>query len=351
MRSLVIIYCFLSAITAAAQQSLSGMVISEKSGEPISGVAIYLSGTSTGVISGLDGTFEINYPKDLNVPLVFRMMGYETLQFPEPLTADLSTVSMVEKPDELDTVYIAEDNWSREKKERYFVAYFLGRVPAAREMEILNLEQVKLRFNKVTHTLTAYSNEPVIVRNDVLGYDIQVDISEFEVLFEPIQLGNVKIITDNVGFEKPTHKVLSSYMAVSTFFKEMTSKRPSQKRRARNRERLYEVTDLRLYRSMANNSLEEDGYKLVLNRDQVAIKEHIRSRNIQGFHKVSFRERQYILLDKNNNQSDIHISEARTIVIDSYGNCLTGRNIVFGGFLGKLHLSGMLPLDYFPEKD
>lgn len=334
---------------AIGQTTIKGSVVSKQTGEPISGVAIYLSGTSMGSISGVDGNYQIEYPKDLNVPLVFRMMGYETLQFFEPLAKDLSLIEMVEKPDELDTVYIAEDNWSREKKERYFKTYFLGRVPAARDMEILNLDQVRLRFNNITHTLTAYSNEPILVRNEVLGYDIQVDISEFEVLFEPIELGSIKIVTDNPGIQNPTHRAVSTYMAVSTYYTEMSSKRPSKRRRARNRKRLYELTDLRLYRSMANNSLEEDGYSLMFNRKKVAIKNHIRTRIINGLYKVSFREREYILLDKQNNQSDLHISEERTIIIDNYGNCLTGRNITFGGFLGKLHLSGMLPLDYLPD--
>jgi hypothetical protein len=349
MKLLATLLCLCSVFVTFAQQPLTGIVISKNTGEPISGVAIYLSGTSKGVISGVDGTFEINYPEDLNVPLVFRMMGFETLQFPEPLTADLSIIKMVEKPDELDTIYIADDNWSREKKERYFITYFLGRVPAARDMEILNLDKVRLRFNQITHTLTADSNEPILVRNEVLGYDIQVDISEFEVLFEPIELGSKRLITDHPGIKNITHRPVSTYMAVSTYFTEMTSKRPSQRRRTRNRERLYNVTDLRLYRSMAQNTLEEKGYTLMFNREKVAIENHIRTRSIEGIFKVSFREREYIILDKQNNQTDLHISEARTILIDNYGNCLTGRNITFGGFLGKLHLSGMLPLDYFPE--
>jgi hypothetical protein len=332
-----------------AQQLISGKVVSSQTGESISGVAVYLSGTSIGVISGVDGNYEISYPENLNVPIVFRMMGFETLQFPEPLNTDLSFIRMVEKPDELDTVYIVEDTWSRDKKERYFKKFFLGKVPAAKQCEVLNLDKVRLRFNKITNELTAYSNEPVMVRNTILGYDIQVDISEFEIVFDPIILSGSVIIRGNSGIEKPTHYPKSSYMAVSMFFKEMESKRPSIRRRLRNRKRLYAVSELKLFRSLRDNTMKEDGYMLVHDRKKVEFKDHIRSRATGDVHQVSFRELAYTLMDKSNNQTDIYIDAYRKIIIDKYGNCLTGRNITFGGFLGSLHLSGMLPLDYIPK--
>jgi len=138
-------------------------------------------------------------------------------------------------------------------------------------------------------------------------------------------------------------------MGVTTFFKEMESKRPSMKKRLRNRKRLYEVSDLKFYRSLSRGELEKEGYQLVFNRKPIAIRDHVPSREIGSFFRVSFRELQYVLLDSANNQTDLHIGTSQNIVIDTYGNCLTGREITFGGFLGNLHLSGMLPLNYYPE--
>jgi hypothetical protein len=348
MKHWLLICCLLGSFQHYGQTLINGIVIAKNTQEPLSGVAIYLSGTSIGVISSLNGTYSINYPDGINAPLIFRTMGYETLQFPDPLNTDLSTIRMIEKPDELDVVYITEDTWSRSKKERYFRQFFLGRVPAAEEMEIINIEDVKLRFDKTTNTLSAHSNSPILVRNSMLGYDIQVDIAEFEIIFDPIPLNNITISGDS-EFEKPTHFPKSSYMGITTYFIEMEGKRPSMKRRSRNRERLYDVSDLKLYRSLMENKLEENNYMLYRNRKKLEINNQVRSRKIGEYYKVSFREREYLILDKENNQTDVQISEAKTIVIDKYGNCITGRNIVFGGFLGSLHLSGMLPLDYYPE--
>ncbi len=348
MKYWLVIFCILGTFQNYGQTLIQGIVIAKNTQEPLSGVAIYLSGTSMGVVSSVDGTYRINYPDGINAPLIFRTMGYETLQFPDPLNTDLSTISMIEKPDELDVVYLTEDTWSRSKKERYFRQFFLGRVPAAEDMEVLNIKDVKLRFDKTTNTLSAYSNSPVLVRNSILGYDIQVDITEFEIIFDPIPLNNITISGDS-KFEKPTHFPKSSYMGITTYFKEMEGKRPSMKRRLRNRERLYDVSDLKLYRSLMEDKLEENNYKLYHDRKRVEIKNQVRSRKIGELYKVSFRERGYLLMDKENNQTPVYISEDKTIVIDKYGNCITGRNITFGGFLGSLHLSGMLPLDYYPE--
>lgn len=333
-----------------AQTTLSGKIVSATDSEPLSGVAVYLSGTSFGSISGLDGTFEIDYPENINAPLVFRMMGYEKIIVDDPLNTDYSLVKLVEKPDELDAVYIANDDWSRAKKERYFKKYFLGRTPAAQECQIKNLEKVRLQFNPATHTLTASSREPVEVINKILGYTILCDIDNFEILFEPLDLSRLSITGGN--FEKPTHRPMQSYMQISTYFNELPDKRPSKRRRARNRKRLFKVSEMKFYRSLISETLKDDGYHLLYDREVIPIEDHVRVRKVLDKYEISFRQPEYIMTDRQGNQSFFKLSEQQKIIVDSYGNCLSPRSIFWGDFLGKLHVSGMLPLDYNhdPEK-
>ncbi len=336
----------LFSLIVSGQTTLTGKVVNAKDGEPIPSVAVYLSGTSIGVVTGFEGGFEIDYPESVVAPLVFRIMGYEKLVIDDPLTADLNLIKLLEKPDELDTVYIANDDWSRQKKEHYFKQFFLGRVPAAQECHIQNLEDVKLRFNPQTNVLSAWSDRTIYVQNKILGYNIACDISEFEVQFEALDLNLIRVMVVDGAFDLPTHKPESAYMEISTFFSEMEEKKPSERKRKRNRKRLYEVSEMKFYRDLVNERLEKERYHLAFDRQAVEISEHVRVRKVGDVYEVSFRESEYILIGRENSQSFFQLSENQKIILDEYGNCLTPKGIRFGGFIGKLNLSGMLPLDY-----
>ena len=68
-----------SATRAIAQeQSVRGKVIDAANGEPLIGVSIQEKGTTTGVITDIDGNFIINVPG--NATLVFSYIGYKTLE-------------------------------------------------------------------------------------------------------------------------------------------------------------------------------------------------------------------------------------------------------------------------------
>ena len=345
--SIIYFFLFFSLITAG-QTTLSGKVVNAADDEPISGVAVYLSGTSVGVVTGFEGEFEIDYPESVVAPIVFRMMGYEKLVIDNPLVADLSLIKIVEKPDELETVYIANDDWSRAKKEKYFKQFFLGRVPAAEECVIHNLQDVKLRFNPETNILNAWSDKTIHVTNKILGYDIACDIGEFEIVFQPIPL-NIITQVEGQEIEVPTHRPTSSYMEFSSYYSEMDDEDLSERKRRRNRRRLYKVSEMKFYRDLVNERLEKERYQLAFNRKPVEIPEHVRVREVGDAYEVSFREAEYTLIGRKNSQSFFQLSESQKIILDKYGNCLTPRGIRFGGFIGRLNLSGMLPLDYSPD--
>lgn len=66
MRKLLIVFsCLLMASmgwVSAQSQSVSGKVVSTEDGEPLVGATIVVKGTTTGTISGTDGTFKLNLP-------------------------------------------------------------------------------------------------------------------------------------------------------------------------------------------------------------------------------------------------------------------------------------------------
>lgn len=60
---------------------ITGRVIADADNLPLSGVHVYVKGTTTGTTTDLDGGFELNVPKSASV-LVFSLMGMKTVEVP-----------------------------------------------------------------------------------------------------------------------------------------------------------------------------------------------------------------------------------------------------------------------------
>lgn len=76
----VVLVALVAFNLSAQQLSVTGIVKDAVSGEPLFGVNILEKGTSNGTITNLDGQFTISAPA--NAVLVFRYVGYQTLEVP-----------------------------------------------------------------------------------------------------------------------------------------------------------------------------------------------------------------------------------------------------------------------------
>jgi hypothetical protein len=347
LKKIIILLLFLILIPVSARaQSINGSIVDAVTNEALPSVNVYFSGTSKGTISDLDGNFEIlNYENSQSVFTV-SLLGYESQFFNDPLNTDFSSLKLQPKVGELPAVYIKSDPWSREKKERYFIKQFLGTTLIAKECKILNLDKVRMHFNLTTSVMSAFSQEPVLIENRDLNYIVAYDLKEFEITFEELSLEHIQI---SESLEIPTHRMVSSYFVGSAFFKELNEKEAKKGWVKRHRKRAYKVSELRLFILIAENRFEEEGYHLVFDSKKVAVKDHIRSRKKGEFYVVDFREKTYEILDSKNFRSAIYL-EIPKLVISKAGNVLNYQVLKTGGFVSNLKVSGMLPLDYDPEK-
>lgn len=82
-RQLMILLLMMISISFAYSQSgsIQGKVTSSEDGEPIIGVSVVLKGTTSGVITDLDGNYSIQY-SDASQTLVFSMVGMKTVEIP-----------------------------------------------------------------------------------------------------------------------------------------------------------------------------------------------------------------------------------------------------------------------------
>ncbi len=341
MKKIFILFVFLMSFLSKAQV-IKGKIVDAQTNEVLPSVNIYFSGTSKGTITDLDGNFELPYYDNSQSTLTISLLGYDTQTFQNPLQVDFSNIKLKPKVGELPAVYLNPDPWSREKKEKFFIKQFIGTTKIAEKCKILNLDKVRLRFNPVTNKMTAYAEEPIIIENKDLSYLVTYDLRDFEIMFEKISLENMKVSGD---FQVPTHRLISSSFVGSAFFQELDEKKAKKSWVRRNRKRAYKVSEIRLFKLIAEEALEEEGYHLILNRKKVAVKNHIRSKKVSGGFIVDFREKKYEIMDADGFQSIIFLDNPKLIISES-GNVLNYEVLKTGGFISKLKVSGMLPLEY-----
>lgn len=184
--SVFLFYLLLLQFPGFSQQVIKGTVVDRSAGSPVGGSSIFLSGTSIGTISDKSGQFELKNIPPGRYELVISSVGYETNVFSfstEQLPLQVR-IEMVVKVRELANVIVepfVEEGW--DKWGSTFLANFTGQTPNALRCRIRNTESIHFRYYKKSNRLIAYSDEPIIIENRALGYNISYQLEEFEVNF------------------------------------------------------------------------------------------------------------------------------------------------------------------------
>ncbi|MCL1932286.1 MAG: carboxypeptidase-like regulatory domain-containing protein, partial [Candidatus Azobacteroides sp.] len=101
-KTLLFLLFLLSAIEITAQTTVTGAV-SDESGEPLIGVSVSVKGTSTGVITDVNGAYSINAPG--NAILYFNYLGMKPIEMEIKNRKAIDVVMSVDKK-ELDEVVV-----------------------------------------------------------------------------------------------------------------------------------------------------------------------------------------------------------------------------------------------------
>ncbi|NQZ78129.1 MAG: carboxypeptidase-like regulatory domain-containing protein [Ekhidna sp.] len=162
VRSILVLGCLLSGITAMAQsRTISGQVISEEDGGPLSGVTIQVVGTTTGAISDIEGnySFQISEP---STKLSFSYIGFQT-QIITVTSQTTVNVTMVVDAEQLDEVVVTALGIKKETKSLgYSVTEFNGdNMVKAREANPVSTLTGKVAGLSI-RTPTDFFQDPVI---------------------------------------------------------------------------------------------------------------------------------------------------------------------------------------------
>lgn len=238
----VLVILLLTVCTVFSQRTIKGRVVNAATGESLTGASVFISNTSVGTTTDNSGFFILS-----NVPvgrheLIASSIGYETNVFSfsdEQLPLQLR-IEMTVKVKELDNVVVepwVEEGW--DKWGKLFLEGFIGRTPNARQCSIKNQKAIRFRFYKRSNRLVAYCDEPLIIENKALGYNLRYQLEDFQVGFKDHSLS------------------FSGYPLFEEMEKDRKGVRP---RWQAARDKAYYGSVMHFLRSVYSDSVRESGY-------------------------------------------------------------------------------------------
>lgn len=338
-----IVFIFFFTILSMGQ-NIEGKV-SNQDGKPLNGVSVYLDGTSIGTSTNEEGYFKITATTKFNTSLIVRFMGYEDVLISNPYQAKFFDITMAVKENEIETVTIVDDGFSRKSKLEIFRKQFLGTTKAGKQCKILNEDALILHYDKNKNILTAKSYEPIQIENSYLGYKLEFEIYNFYIKF------STRSVAENAV-------VQSMFLGTSKYF-DISTKQIQLK----NRDKVYYGSSMHLFKTLVSQSWNPKTFILYQGSLPVIAKDYFQITKENDFYKVRVLVNQlktislssqlftsaFNLLYNKSIQSKI-VFNTEEFYVDDFGNNTHRDQIIFGGDLGTQKIGNMLPLNFEPKE-
>ena len=333
--------------TGSAQQiRFEGTIYDKSTGEPLQGVYVYMNGTSIYTMTDSSGVFTLSLEKHINASLIIRHMAYEQVvienpykQMPGKIYLEEARISFEEV-----RVVVSADKFSRDEKLYAFKRQFLGLSKSGKGCKIENEEDIIISYDREERALKAYSQKPLIIYNNYLGYRVEFSLVNFKVLYGE---------RDSIAEDDFIKFNFSGYSS----FEDMMPYDVVMKRR---RDEIYEQSSRYFMKQLVNRALEETNFKMFSRYKRVdaddcfvtigdsSVKSvHLLSeiKNNRYYENISSEVFGSVTLRNRVNESEI-IFLTNRFLVDEYGNVDEIDNIIYLGYMNELRFGGMLPLNY-----
>lgn len=338
---LVFILLFL-CFSQLMAQTINGKIVDENN-SPLYGVSIYFDGTTIGTTTNDKGDFELLVNQIPNVNFVISYIGYETVY----LSSIQSPINIKLKPSaiSLKEVVLEPVPFSRKEMLKVFREQFLGKTKGGKNCVILNEEAVQFSYTSKEFKLSAFADEKIRVKNNYLGYIIEVDLVDFYAIYNKRTLSN--------------DYLRGSYFAVTSFFKEIEEENKSFEK---NRISSYLGSSKHFFKNLIEKKWGKKEFILFDGSFPTDANLHFEISEDKNMKLISVKGRQittnslttpkfyrsFNMLYNNKEQSRI-IFKTPEFYIDAFGNHTHIDQIDFSGDISKKRFGDMLPLDYEPK--
>lgn len=172
------------SLDATAQFTVRGRVIDSATQEPLSQASVFCQGTTLGTSTDKDGRFELPL-RNGGYDLTISYTGY-VAQVIRVNSAVDTNVQLIKKDNALTEVVLRSSNevangW--EKYGNFFTDHFIGESKWAKECVIRNPEVLRFLYYKKSNRLKVLADQPIVVVNPALGYEIRYQLDSFVYLY------------------------------------------------------------------------------------------------------------------------------------------------------------------------
>ncbi|MEB2786298.1 carboxypeptidase-like regulatory domain-containing protein [Algoriphagus persicinus] len=190
MRKLFLLVFFF-AVGSIAAQTVSGVVREKATGLPLPFANVFVNNTTQGIATDSEGKFSLsgNFPSQIE--LVASFMGYVTevksVSFEGQNQAEvIFELSFNESNlSEIELKATRDKSWERDLKKFEGVFLAVSDDPYRTKIEILNpwvIDFEKVKVKKGLNYLQASAQEPLIINNHALGYEIEYYLQDFRMM-------------------------------------------------------------------------------------------------------------------------------------------------------------------------
>lgn len=332
----IFVFIVLLSTWGSLAQNIYGYVYDTSRDNPLPGATVYLNGTTIGALSDADGRFLISTKREIKASLVVSYVGYTTVAVNNPYRGEVLEIILKPAIDALEEVIVrtGTDNWSREKKMKEFKRQFLGKTRAGELCVILNEDDIDLWFQKENETLKASCDVPIRIRNNLLGYDIEYHLTEFEAKY------------DTPDREIPYCRY--AYYEGWSFYKDITQNRAVLSRFERSRTDQYFGSVTHFMRALVSDQLEEEGFDLYNGILPIAQKRVFSVQAVGNAFAVLMKKNFYLEYKKRDRSLVVKDDNEVPLLVYPDGNFTPPKSLRFDGQLADDRIGNTLPLDYDP---
>ena len=345
MKKLILIVTALFLFASLKAQIIEGTIYDADSKEPLAGVIIYLNGTSIYTSSDSNGYFRLVVKDKINTSLIFSLLSYESLIIENPFESRVKSFFLKEKPIDLTEAVIIADGFSRAQKMKAFKEQFLGDGREGKSCSILNEDDIVLKYDPIENRMTAFSMNPLIIKNDYLAYLITFDLHSFSIQYSTYTLNK-------------TYIEQLFYMGTSSFVDE----NPFNLKIAKRREEKHTQSRQYFWKNLASNTLEGADIIIYNNRKPIEADQYFNITDTLNYSLIHIKPETDLNRTRNNivdpkvygiitviydyKLSSEVVFMTDRIHIDKFGNIDAIDKIYFSGAMGKQRVGDMLPLNY-----
>lgn len=374
----------MACLHLSAQEIVSGRLIDSLTGAPIPFVTVYFDGTTVGTNTDEEGNYDLPL-RDISLPavLVATHLSYRTVSRIVKSDGQQAEFSLAPVANEIAAVEVG-DRDNRKKNVAEFRDYFLGTDDWGLGASLFNED--RLLFDRTYRTDTMRNADAIVARHGLpddlrevkwsldgktLTFELAEDLrakSVGPIRVDAPDLGYhvmVNLISFAVNYQKGTTTGLGTY-----YFEpyEAAAKKPAT-RHARNRRETYYFSSQHFLRALFTGSLDEEGFATYEMMDDntrpIALNEHLVkvSPTEMALHGLEdrriavlyYHDRRGRPLPPDRRKRAAYATSYFTVHEDGASfrsdGTLGNSPISFGGVMGTIQITRMLPSDYRPDRD